>query len=556
MNTVMNTPATATFNFSSTNKTINLGTLSDNTDDTCAASCHSDSNNWFRMWSADADLTDTTPGSNRCNVCHGQLNNWRSGMSVNHDIANINANNHSQCETCHVAPNSPYSWATHHEDGTMQYNSNSALNYSTTQGTCSSACHDNTSPYNALNPSSIFTGTQGLNGTGVSCTSCHGYPPTTDGGANDKHVAGATAVDHRKGGSSATITGSHNDCQVCHGTKDNGSGGFDNHANYNNHKNNNITMNGPNSPLTGAGYDDTNFGCDAACHNNDAAHQLSDSGLSVDYGDFGAGGTCTGCHTSGGGIGVAQLEVYPDEFDPSISIYGAHRVEGVGTVTPKSTRINTGADLFTSNSFIGTGETSGSVSKDSVLECEDCHDTNGVSDHMGPVDRSLTDLDFMLRGVDTTITQTGQLNTLGQPDYGSPGSKNNVPDSTNMCLNCHRADVYIDGGDNASASISGTSPVLIHTANSADEEAFGWGSGCINCHAAGYWNNGAHGNTGQGGFGSSDFTPGYSGNTGFMNGSAWQKRPDASGCYTNWLNGSPTSWNACSHGDHTGGGYN
>ena len=95
-------------------------------------------------------------------------------MSVDHDIANINADNHSLCAQCHVAPSAPYVWGTHHEDGTMEYNSNTDLSYDTAAGTCNSSCHDNTGAYAALNASTIFTPHLGLNGAGAACTTCHG----------------------------------------------------------------------------------------------------------------------------------------------------------------------------------------------------------------------------------------------------------------------------------------------------------------------------------------------------------------------------------------------
>ncbi len=66
-----------------------------------------------------------------------------------------------------------------------------------------------------------------------------------------------------------------------------------------------ITMNGPRHPATGAGakYNDITWGCAAACHS--ATWVLSDSGLTLNYGDYGAG-SCFGCH----GDGISQY--WPD----------------------------------------------------------------------------------------------------------------------------------------------------------------------------------------------------------------------------------------------------
>ncbi|ALC15492.1 putative multiheme cytochrome c, extracellular electron transfer conduit cluster [Desulfuromonas soudanensis] len=115
----------------------------------------------------------------------------------------------------------------------------------------------------------------------LDCTACHGTPP------------GATeTVDH--GGVSA-IT-SHDVCTVCHGMKESAAGGsFSPTANYTlfdkatdtqgDHWDGNINMN------SGTGYNETNYGCDTAlCHGNDAAHQLSDSGLPVVLDAYVAGG--------------------------------------------------------------------------------------------------------------------------------------------------------------------------------------------------------------------------------------------------------------------------
>ncbi len=152
------------------------------------------------------------------------------------------------------------------------------------------------------------------------CNFCHGYPPTSSSdAANNKHAVGATPVNHDKTpGSTTTLKNSHDDCGICHGTKDSGTGihapyttpgaygndgsGFD--LTYD-HRDGNIELNGP-TPTTGAGYNQTNFGCDKACHLNDAAHRLSDSALTVEFNDYGAGG-CSSCHNGTTSQGYAGL---------------------------------------------------------------------------------------------------------------------------------------------------------------------------------------------------------------------------------------------------------
>ncbi|WP_020674949.1 CxxxxCH/CxxCH domain c-type cytochrome [Geopsychrobacter electrodiphilus] len=202
------------------------------TSDSCASNCHSDAGNWQRLWSTAADSTATALGSARCDVCHGQLNNWRGGMSVNHNLPKINDGTHTDCTQCHVAPNAPYSFATMHENGTVEINNNSAMSYNTTAGTCSVvACHGSVTPTRGPGASTIFTENL-LNGPGASCNSCHlatggsnntntvgGYTFKNRIGAHAKHVlSAATAY-----GSTATSTsaGSYNyGCGVCHPTNE------------------------------------------------------------------------------------------------------------------------------------------------------------------------------------------------------------------------------------------------------------------------------------------------------------------------------------------------
>ncbi|MBI5655304.1 MAG: hypothetical protein HZC44_00160, partial [Geobacter sp.] len=93
----------------------------------------------------------------------------------------------------------------------------------------------------------------------LGCDSCHGYPPIT------KHAPGAAPVDH----SGAGLLANHEECVICHGTKDDGTGNHTPHPNYSTatmHAKGGITMNST------AQYNETNYGCDAACHLNDSAH--------------------------------------------------------------------------------------------------------------------------------------------------------------------------------------------------------------------------------------------------------------------------------------------
>ena len=48
-----------------------------------------------------------------CTVCHGTLNDWRAGLTVTHNLTEINNGTHTDCTQCHVQPNAPYAWTMH-----------------------------------------------------------------------------------------------------------------------------------------------------------------------------------------------------------------------------------------------------------------------------------------------------------------------------------------------------------------------------------------------------------------------------------------------------------
>lgn len=153
----------------------------------------------------------------------------------------------------------------------------------------------------------------GVGGVGISCLSCHAeavtfaldcaschlYPP--DGTTPEPQISdlGGQLVTH---GGAANVA-SHDECAICHGVKSSASsssGALTPNANYRtfdpltgtigDHWNGQINMNGP-APDTGTGYNESNFGCDnAGCHVNDSDYQLSDSALTVQFGDYGSAG--------------------------------------------------------------------------------------------------------------------------------------------------------------------------------------------------------------------------------------------------------------------------
>lgn len=237
-----------------------------------------------------------------CQTCHATPNNSGPGSNPRFNAAIGNLAN--GCETCHPSFYAhPATWAGPNPGNVFHYQAGNISNACT-------LCHGI-----ALN------GTGGVSATGtapglsclqchaeaalfnLNCSACHGYPP--DGVTPDPRLAalGGVLVNHDNLlGPAANVAAVplHDQCAACHGVKSSGSatnGHLSPNANYRtfdvltgvagDHWNGQINMNGP-GPTTGAGYNETNFGCDAAgCHGNDAAHQLNDSALTVAFGDYG-----------------------------------------------------------------------------------------------------------------------------------------------------------------------------------------------------------------------------------------------------------------------------
>jgi hypothetical protein len=216
---------------------------------------------------AKADLT-------ACQACHGESGGPGTNPRFNVGIDSVNG---TGCEGCHgVNYAHPADWAG--PNPTFHYSAGNIQNACTLchgvnldgvggVGVSCLGCHDSTIDFT------------------LDCTFCHGYPP--DGNAD---VATATGVAH---GLVAAIP-FHDVCVVCHGMKESGTGGsfavtpnyllFDKNTDaIGDHWNGFIDMNST------PGYNQANFGCDLACHANDAGHQLSDSGLTVELTDFGYG---------------------------------------------------------------------------------------------------------------------------------------------------------------------------------------------------------------------------------------------------------------------------
>jgi len=206
---------------------------------------------------AKADLTV-------CQKCHG--NPGGAGSNPRFNIG-IDGNG---CEDCHGAKLAhPAEWAGpndvfHYSAGNIQKACTlchgKSLDGVGGEGISCLFCHDSTT---------AFT---------LDCTVCHGYPP--DGAADE---ATDTGVDH---GDAANVD-EHGDCSICHGMRRSFTeGSFTANGNYKlldkaantagDHWDGKIDMDGS------TGYNPANFGCDDACHPNNAGHRLSSSGLDVD----------------------------------------------------------------------------------------------------------------------------------------------------------------------------------------------------------------------------------------------------------------------------------
>jgi hypothetical protein len=217
---------------------------------------------------AKADLT-------ACQLCHGEIGGPGTNPRFNRGIDSAGG---TGCEACHGLNYAhPPAWAG--PNATFHYSAGNIQNACT-------LCHG--------------VALDGVGGVGVSCLSCHaeattftldctfchGTPPD---GTADLDVP--TPVPHR----SVALIPLHDVCVVCHGMKEGAvAGTFASVANYalfnkatdtiGDHWDGNINMSS--TPQ----YNQTNFGCDAAgCHGNDAAHQLSDSGLPVELAAYGFG---------------------------------------------------------------------------------------------------------------------------------------------------------------------------------------------------------------------------------------------------------------------------
>ncbi|MCF6178923.1 MAG: hypothetical protein L3J63_05965, partial [Geopsychrobacter sp.] len=173
----------------------------------------------------------------------------------------------------------------------------------------------------------------------------------------------------------------HADCQTCHGKSqagviDNSAAGGDAYqASY--HMDGKIEMNGISTPnnnqsaeyvAAGTGA----YGCAKACHANNTAHQLSDSGFSVQLHEYG-GGDCNGCHETGsnGAPKVTSAGSHSENATgyTCVQCHGAHNAGTVEVPNNPTVGINYSANGETGIALGGTA-TSGSTEAEI---CWNCH---------------------------------------------------------------------------------------------------------------------------------------------------------------------------------------
>jgi hypothetical protein len=156
----------------------------------------------------------------------------------------------------------------------------------------------------------------------------------------------------------------------------------------------------------------------------------------------------------------------------------------------------------------------------SLVSCSDCHGSNNTTVE-GPHGSSYK---WLLKGADTTVTVTtagGNVTPNTTAFWANPAAPDLTALQANLCINCHRADVYGPG-----YGVSGKIPTLSrfsHQKNASDAGSNltnGKGNtltpyGCTNCHG-GFETGGIHGTTMPAQSGFTDAS-----GSRFMNGASW-----------------------------------
>jgi len=330
----------------------------------------------------------TNPFTLDCAACHGNPpgpSDPLTGVTpVDHGLVPLAS--HSQCSRCHgasddgtgklVSADSSYqlfdrntpalAQGGDHLDGYIEMNGpapSTGSGYNEATWTCENAgCHTAGAPH-VLSDSTLPVeyGNYG-NGTTAGCTACHGYPP--DGSAD---ATGApTPVNHTGVSDLTLFLSSHNDCVTCHGDKDDGTGS---HYDATYHNDGNLQIN------SSVGYNQTNYGCDAACHANDTIHRLSSSGLTLAFVDF--GGTCDSCHTDGTD-GAPVVIAGTTAHTSNLTCQGCHTGHEAGVVIiPNNPTVGI-SYLFNGETGISLGGSATTGTTEAEI-CWNCHDDYGTT---------------------------------------------------------------------------------------------------------------------------------------------------------------------------------
>jgi hypothetical protein len=173
------------------------------------------------------------------------------------------------------------------------------------------------------------------------------------------------------------------------------------------------------------------------------------------------------------------------------------------------------------------------------------------SNNVGPRGPHGSAYSYILRGVDTSISQHADGSALGTPTNAQAANSQYTRD--NLCINCHASDVYGYGLGDRVPSNNNLSGIAHYSTfrpdrcgnpdgsnvNGRNQVGNKQGTGCYNCHAGIAHNYGAHSST----FGTAN---GFGGGAGFMNGDCWTQAPAGGKCYAS-NNG---TWSTCSKGTH------
>jgi hypothetical protein len=190
----------------------------------------------------------------------------------------------------------------------------------------------------------------------------------------------------------------------------------------------------------------------------------------------------------------------------------------------------------------------------SVLECSDCHRSSVLTDPLGPHGSTTK---WLLRGADTMVF-------LGQTSQtGAVATVTNTPtDTNNICINCHRRDVYGDYTyvPTPRTAVAGAIYKFARQDHPADKNNGSsasyrtrWGIECMNCHG-GARQGAIHGlNLGRGN--GQTATISYSGRR-LLAGSSWYAvaRSSTTTAGLCWTKSNTDAVDNCGHA-HTGQGF-